>query len=147
MSISTNISKFPTGRIIFSPSARIVIGDDEATAALERHECGDWGETDAGAQAHDEESLTRYGYGAYVMSYYRNSRDQKFFVFTSGDRFESVLFLASEMPAHLIPEMFDLPWTGRPIPGDLPPGYREVLDADTGLFTLNPDGQNPSHDH
>jgi len=108
--------KFPLGNIILSDKTLLAVSAEECDLAIKKHECGDWGELDEYTRAQNDECLARSGYGAYVLSQHRTSSGVTLSVYTSGDRFETVVFVTGELPISMLPEMFDLPWTGRPMP-------------------------------
>lgn len=73
--------KFPLGQVVVSRKARLLLTDEEITAALARHGAGDWG---TWPEVEDNELGLRRGRG--VSSRYPSKAGKEFDVTTNGRR-------------------------------------------------------------
>lgn len=103
------ILKFPLGLTTVAPNALDLIPAKEGKEALFRHAMGDWGMFGAEVRQQNDANLARVGYGAYLMSLHRTAGGRDFFIYTSGERNHTSIFLAGDLRPDLTPELFDLP--------------------------------------
>lgn len=86
-------TRFPTGIIVVTPRASAAIPVLERSAALGRHERGDWGEILPEQSAINEDALLT---GAGLLSAYRSTQGIRCFVITLADWSVTTVLLADE---------------------------------------------------
>lgn len=90
---SCSSPKFPLGRVLATPGAIAAIPQDEITAAIRRHSCGDWGDLDEHDRSENERSLRE---GGRIFSAYHSKGSEKFYIITEADRSATTVLLPDE---------------------------------------------------
>ena len=114
MTTFTDTPKFPLGQIVFRNDSHTLPAED-VTNALRRHERGKWGPVGDYARSQNDAAMKRCGYGEFVLSMHQSRHGQGFFIFTSGDRTETLILLSEDLYTFSMPEVFRLPWANRPM--------------------------------
>jgi hypothetical protein len=83
----------PLGRTGATPAALELVPRDEMTAALRRHECGDWGDVNAADKAANNAALNT---GERLLSSYRTADGTKFWIITEADRSATTVLLPDD---------------------------------------------------
>lgn len=86
-------TKLALGRLVATPGVLEAIPNDEMLAALRRHTAGDWG--DVGPEDWNENDLS-VEKGSRVLSSYRSTTGEKFWIITEADRSSTCVLLPSE---------------------------------------------------
>ena len=87
------IAKFRLGRIVATPNALLRLTQDDITAAIRRHQAGDWGELCADDRRENELSLQQ---GYRLFSVYRSVQGVRFYVITEADRSVTTVLLPED---------------------------------------------------
>ena len=85
--------KFDPGHFYITPNAASTILSDEVIAFLARHVCGDWGEMCVSDAVENECALHN---GGRLVSTYRASNGQKFWIITEPDHAETTVLLPED---------------------------------------------------
>jgi hypothetical protein len=83
----------PLGQVVATPTALEVIPQPEITAALRRHQTGDWGDVSAEDWASNDQALT---IGERLLSSYRSANGTKFWIITEADRSSRCVLLPDD---------------------------------------------------
>lgn len=86
--------KFPLGRVIITPGAATQIDGDEITAALRRHQGGDWGILDSRERNCNEKALKAAGW--LLSSYIDSVSGDRFLVITQPNRTITTVMVPDE---------------------------------------------------
>lgn len=85
--------KFKLGQTVATPALLAAVDQADITAALFRHERGDWGQVSPADREQNELALTG---GARLMSVYTSAKGTTFWVITEADRSSTCVLLPSE---------------------------------------------------
>ena len=85
--------RFELGRCVITPAAQDSIPEPEVHAAIARHVSGDWGEACAEDRAQNEWALEN---DARVISNFRTSGGQAFWIITEADRSSTTVLLPED---------------------------------------------------
>jgi len=85
--------KFDLGRLVITPAALEAVPADDICNAINRHVCGDFGDLDAADKKENEFALRA---GLRVMSAYRASNGNKFWLITEASRELTTVLLPSD---------------------------------------------------
>ena len=77
------LAKFLLGRIVATPHALEVISPEEITAAITRHQAGNWGHVDEHDREANERALLE---GTRLLSAYHSTTGARFWLITEADR-------------------------------------------------------------
>jgi len=91
--ILTSQMKFDLGRLVITPAALEAVPADDICNAINRHVCGDFGDLDAADKKENEFALRA---GLRVMSAYRASNGNKFWLITEASRELTTVLLPSD---------------------------------------------------
>jgi hypothetical protein len=86
-------ARFPAGRLVATPGALGALSQADIQGALRRHLAGDWGDVSEADRAENEAALQ---FGDRLLSAYRASDGQKFWVLTEADRSVTAVLLPDE---------------------------------------------------
>ena len=85
--------QFPTGRLLCTRNAMDSLDKGEMLAALGRHRRGDWGDVcPADWHSNDQAIL----HGMRILSSYRSTNGQKFWIITEADRSATTILLPED---------------------------------------------------
>jgi hypothetical protein len=84
------IAKFRLGKIVSTPNALNQLMQDDILLAIQRHQAGDWGDGDNGA---NERALSE---GLRLWSVYRAANGTKFWLITEADRSATTVLLPED---------------------------------------------------
>lgn len=87
------VAKFPLGRLVITAHAQAFIQPADVLIALRRHASGDWGELCDEDRAENELSLAN---GYRLLSAYRDSEGNKFWIITEADRSATTILLPED---------------------------------------------------
>ena len=93
MSAPVSSAKFRLGRIVATPNALSRLTQDDITAAIRRHQAGDWGELCAEDRRENELSLQE---GYRLLSVYCSAEGVRFYVITEADRSVTTVLLPED---------------------------------------------------
>lgn len=94
MSLDTlPVAKFRLGRIVTTPGARSRLTDGDILTGIRRHQAGDWGEVPPANWPANDRALKT---GARLLSAYRSTSGQLFYINTEADRSSSTVLLPEE---------------------------------------------------
>jgi hypothetical protein len=85
--------KFSLGDVVITPAALEATQHHEVLNALARHVRGDWGDVSAEDRSENELSLRE---GFRLMSVYRSSRGETFWIITEADRSATTILLPQD---------------------------------------------------
>jgi len=87
--------KFQLGQAVATPGALDTLkrAGQSPDVFLQKHQAGDWGEVDAHDQKANDQALRE---GARLLSAYRTSLGEKFWIITEADRSSTCLLLPDE---------------------------------------------------
>jgi len=85
--------KFPAGRLFATPGALEALSQADIQEAIRRHLAGDWGDVSHTDRAENEAALRN---GDRLLSAYRTSAGQRFWVLTEADRSVTTVLLPEE---------------------------------------------------
>ena len=85
--------KFPLGRTVITRNALSALPHEDVCAALSRHAAGDWGDLDAEDRVANERALLD---GSRLVSVYRSTSGQRFYVITEWDRSITTVLLPED---------------------------------------------------
>ena len=88
-----NRTRFLLGEVVATPGALGILATAELQAALLRHVTGDWGELDEEDRRANEQALAD---GSRLLSAYKSSQGQPFWIITEADRTVTTVVLPSE---------------------------------------------------
>ena len=91
--ILTSQMKFDLGRLVITPAALEAVPADDICNAINRHVCGDFGDLDDADKKENEFALRA---GLRVMSAYRASNGNKFWLITEASRELTTVLLPSD---------------------------------------------------
>ena len=86
-------SKFPLGRTVVTQNALAALNPEDVLAALGHHAAGDWGELDEEDRQANERALIE---STRLVSVYRSSANQRFYVITEWDRSLTTVLLPED---------------------------------------------------
>jgi len=84
------VARFRLGHIVTTPNALSKLSQDDILTGIRRHQAGDWGEGDAGA---NERALLD---GARLWSIYRSASGLKFWLITEAGRQTTTILLPED---------------------------------------------------
>jgi len=87
------IAKFRLGRIVATAHVLEVIPRGDITAAITRHQAGDWGEMDEEDRQANERALVE---NTRLLSIYRSTKGRKFYLITEADRRMTTVLLPED---------------------------------------------------
>ena len=85
--------KFPLGQTVITAHAKEVLPELDVALALERHQCGDWGDVDRSDGLMNNVGIHSRGR---LVSIYKSVRGQKFYIITEGDRSATTVLLPED---------------------------------------------------
>lgn len=86
-------AKFPFGQVVATRGALATLTQEDVESALKKHAAGEWGELcDEDRQANDD----ALKHGARLLSAYRSTQGEKFWVITEWDRSATTVLLPEE---------------------------------------------------
>jgi hypothetical protein len=91
--ILTSQMKFDLGQLVITPAALEAVPADDICNAINRHVCGDFGDLDDADKKENEFALRA---GLRVMSAYRASNGNKFWLITEASRELTTVLLPSD---------------------------------------------------
>lgn len=91
--IANKNPRFSMGRVVITCGAREVLTDSDVNTALLRHQSGDWGEVSVSDKAENEKALK---HGNRILSSYRSSDNEMFWIITEWDRSVTTVLMPSE---------------------------------------------------
>lgn len=91
--LDLSAAKFDGGRIVSTPGALEAVPQPEVLQALNRHFHGDWGECCAADAGLNDASLRD---GSRLLSVYRTTKGERFWIITEADRSATTILLPSE---------------------------------------------------
>jgi len=84
---------FPLGRLVTTPGALDAMSLLEMRTALQAHQRGEWGDTEAEDSASNDAAVRE---GGRIFSAYHTARGEKFWVITEADRSVTTVLLPDE---------------------------------------------------
>ncbi|HXJ57764.1 MAG TPA: hypothetical protein VNU68_13985 [Verrucomicrobiae bacterium] len=93
-----NVKKIPVavfrlGRVVATPNALSKLSHEDISAALGRHQAGDWGDLDEEDKRENQVSLEK---GFRLLSAYRGASGTKFWIITEADRSVTTVLLPED---------------------------------------------------
>ena len=93
MEQTTQLKRFPLGRVVITPGALAALMPDAAATGLKRHAAGDWGDVAKADQGLNDEALR---VGERLLSVYADCKGTKFWIITEWDRSVTTVLLPDE---------------------------------------------------
>lgn len=84
---------FPSGKLLIAHEASHVLSVEDITKAMHRHFVGDWGDVDPRDKKQNDLAVEK---GGRILSSYRSSSGQEFWVITEADRSATTFLLPGE---------------------------------------------------